>query len=37
MQDTSGQLTRSYLQQLCTDPGCGLEDLPEGIDDIDEW
>ena len=28
---------RTYLQQFCTDTGCGLEDLPKAMDDIDEW
>ena len=27
----------TYLQQLSTDSGCCLEDLPEAIDDRDEW
>ena len=31
------QLTRTYLQQLCMDIGCSLEDLPEVMDDKDEW
>ena len=26
-----------YLQQLFTDTGCSLEDLPEALDDRDEW
>ena len=29
--------TRTYLQQLCTITGCRLEDLPEAVDDRDEW
>ena len=32
-----GWQTRNYLQQLCTDTRCSLEDLPETIDDRDEW
>ena len=32
-----GRSTRTYLQQLCTDTGCSLEDLPEAMDDKDEW
>ena len=32
-----GQPNRTYLQQLCTDTGCGMEDLPRTIDDSDEW
>ena len=31
-----GRPTKTYLQQLCTDTGCSLEDLPEAMDDIDE-
>ena len=27
------QPTRTYLQQLSTDTGCSLEDLPEAMDD----
>ena len=32
-----GQPSRTYLQQLCTDTGCSLEDWPEAMDDRDEW
>ena len=32
-----GKPTRVYLQQLCTDTRCSLEDLPEGMDNRDEW
>ena len=32
-----GKPTRNHLQQLCTDTGCRLEDLPEAMDDRDEW
>ena len=32
-----GSLTSTYLQQLCTDTGCRLEDLPKAMDDSDEW
>ena len=28
---------KSYLQQLCMDIGCSLEDLLETMDDRDEW
>ena len=28
---------RTYLQQLCTDTGCSLEDLLNVMDDRDEW
>ena len=30
-------LTSKNLHQLCIDTGCSLEDLPEAIDDRDEW
>ena len=29
--------TRTYQQQLYSDTGCFLEDLPGAIDDKDEW
>ena len=29
--------TKTYLKQLCTDTGCSLEDLPETMDDRDDW
>ena len=32
-----GRPTRTYQQQLCTDTGCSLEDLPEAMDDRDKW
>ena len=32
-----GRPTRTYLQQLCTDIACSLEDLPEVMDDRDKW
>ena len=28
---------RTYLQQLCTDTGFSLEDLPNVMDDKDKW
>ena len=28
---------RTYIQQVCTDTGCCLEDLSEATDDRDEW
>ena len=31
-----GRLARSSQQKLCTDTGCGLEDLPNAMDDRDE-
>ena len=30
-------LARIYLQQLCADPKCSLEDQPDMMDNIDEW
>ena len=32
-----GWPARPYLQQLCIDTGCSLEDLPEAMDDRDRW
>ena len=32
-----GRPARTYLQQLCTDIGCSMEDLPGGMDDRDKW
>ena len=32
-----GRPARTYLQQLCTDTGCSLEDLPEAMGNWDEW
>ena len=32
-----GRSSRTYLQQLFTDTGCSLENLPEAMDDRDEW
>ena len=29
--------TRTYLQKLCTDTGYRLDNLPEAMDDRDEW
>ena len=31
-----GQPTRTYIQQLCADTGCSLEDPPRAMDDRDE-
>ena len=28
---------RTYIQQLCADTGCSLEDLPEAMDDRERW
>ena len=32
-----GQPTRTYLLKFCMDTGCSLLDLPEAMDDRDEW
>ena len=32
-----GQPARTYIQQLCADTGCNLEDLPEVMDDREGW
>ena len=32
-----GRPARTYIQQLCADTGCGLEDLPGAMDDRDGW
>ena len=33
----AGRSARTYIQQLCTDTGCSLEDLPGAMDDRDGW
>ena len=33
----AGRPTKTYIQQLCADTGCSLEDLPGSIDDRDRW
>ena len=33
----TGQLARTYIQQLSADTGCSLEDLPEAMDDREGW
>ena len=32
----AGQPARTYIQQLCADTGCSLEDLPRAMDDREE-
>ena len=32
-----GRPTRTYIQKLCADTGCTLEDLPEAMDDREGW
>ena len=36
-QAKAGQPARTYIQQLCADTGCRLEDLPEAMDNRDGW
>ena len=33
----AGRPTRTYIQQLCEDTGCCLEDLPREMNDREEW
>ena len=33
----TGRPARTYIQQLCADTGCSLEDLPEDLNDIEGW
>ena len=33
----AGRTGRTYIQQLCADTGCSLEDLPEAMDDREGW
>ena len=33
----AGRPARTYIQQLCEDTGCSLEDLPEATNDREEW
>ena len=33
----AGQPARTYIQQLCEDMGCSLEDLPEAMNDREKW
>ena len=33
----TGRPARTYIQQLCADMGCSLEDLPESMDVIEGW
>ena len=36
-QAKAGKPARTYIQQLCADTGCSLEDLSEAMDDRDGW
>ena len=33
----AGRPARTYIQQLCANTGCSLEDLPEAVDDRKGW
>ena len=33
----AGRPARAYIQQLCEDTGCSLEDLPEAMYDREKW
>ena len=33
----AGRPARTYIQQRCANTGCSLEDLPEAMDDREEW
>ena len=33
----AGRPPRTYIQQLCDDTGCNLEDLPEAMNDWEKW
>ena len=33
----AGRPTRTYIQQLCEDTGCSPEDLPEAMNDREDW
>ena len=36
-QAKAGRPARTYIQQLCEDTGCNPEDLPEAMNDREEW
>ena len=36
-QTRAGRPARTYIQQLCADTRCSLEDLPEAMDDWEGW
>ena len=36
-QAKAGRTARTYIQQLCVDTGYSSEDLPEAMDDREEW
>ena len=36
-QAKAGRPARTYIQQLCEDTGCNLEDLPKAMNDREKW
>ena len=36
-QSKAGRPARTYIQQLCEDTGCSPEDLPEAMNDRENW
>ena len=36
-QAKAGRPAQTYIQQLCEDTGCNLEDLPEAMNDREKW
>ena len=36
-QTKAGRPAQTYIQQLCADTRCNLEELPEAMDDSEEW
>ena len=36
-QAKAGRPARTYIQQLCEDTGCNLEDLPEAMNNREKW
>ena len=36
-QSKAGRPARTFVQQLCEDTGCNLEDLPEAMNDRETW
>ena len=36
-QAKAGRSAQTYIQELCEDTGCSLEDLPEAMNDREKW
>ena len=36
-QAKAGRAARTYIQQLCVDTGCSLENMPEAMNDRENW